>query len=359
MNDLKMFKILILILFLSNTVFAGNPFKGANAITNSEYIYQPQEVSFPSCHASTITETSEGLIAAWFGGTEERAINVCIYCSSNLKGKWSKPVLVADGVQEGKRYPCWNPVLFTKDNGEIILFYKVGPNPQSWWGLYKTSKDNGRTWSVATKIPENLLGPIKNKPVKLPNGKILYPTSFESAKAWNIYLETSDQNLNEWQKIAIDNNQLNSIQPTILTYKNGLIQLLCRSKNKNINESHSEDGGETWSALTPTQLPNNNSGIDGVTLADGRQILVFNPIIIGRNELAVAVSKDGNKWNAAVLLENDPDSNAEFSYPAVIQSKDGLIHVTYTWNRKLIKHVVIDPSMLKTKPMSNGQWPDE
>jgi len=356
---MKKLNILILALILSKTVLAGDPFKGSTAVVKSGFIYQLQDVSFPGCHASTITETADGLIAAWFGGTEERAPDVCIYASSNINGTWNKPVMVADGIQDGKRYPCWNPVLFTKDNGEIVLYYKVGPDPQSWWGLYKTSKDNGKTWSEATKIPDNLLGPIKNKPIRLANGKILYPTSFETPKEWNIYLETSDQNLKDWRKIAIDNNQLNSIQPTILTYKNGTLQLLCRSKNKNINESWSKDGGQTWSVLTPTQLPNNNSGIDAVTLADGRQILIFNPIVKGRNELAVAVSDDGIKWNAIALLENDPNSNAEFSYPAVIQSKDGLIHFTYTWNRKLIKHVVIDSSKLKTKPILNGTWPEE
>lgn len=356
---MKNFTILLLALFMSNVVIAGNPFKGETAIVKSGFIYQQQDVTFPSCHASTIAETAEGLIAAWFGGTEERNPDVCIYISSNINGKWSKPVMVADGVEEGKRYPCWNPVLFTKDNGEIVLYYKVGPDPRSWWGLYKTSKDNGKTWSSVIKIPDNLLGPIKNKPVRLPNGKILYPSSFETSKEWNIYLETSDQNLKEWQKISIDNNNYNSIQPTILIHKGETLQLLCRSKNKNINESWSKDMGQTWSALAPTPLPNNNSGIDAVTLSDGRQILVFNPIVKGRNELAVAISKDGIKWNAGVLLENDLDPDAEFSYPAVIQSKDGLLHVTYTWNRKLIKHVVIDPSILKTKPISSGLWPEE
>jgi len=359
MIDMKKFKILILVLFLANAVLAGNPYKGTTAIITAEFIYRQHDVLFPACHASTITETTEGLIAAWFGGTEERNPDVCIYQSININGKWGSVVMAADGVQESKRYPCWNPVLFTKDDGEIVLYYKVGPSPQSWWGLFKTSTDNGKTWSSATRIPDNLLGPIKNKPIRLPDGKILYPTSFESSKEWNIYLETSDQNLKDWRKINIDNNQLNSIQPTILTYKDGTLQLLCRSKNKNINESWSKDGGLTWSALAPTNLPNNNSGIDAVTLTDGRQILVFNPIVKGRNELALAVSKDGINWNAAVLLENDQDPCAEFSYPAVIQSKNGLIHVTYTWNRKLIKHVVIDPSKLKTKPIANGIWPEE
>jgi predicted neuraminidase len=356
---MKAFINLIIAVFISTSIFAGNPFKGTNAIVTSGFIYRQNEVQFPSCHASTIVETPEGMLAAWFGGTEEKNPDVCIYVAPYLKGTWGKTVMAADGIQDGKRYPCWNPVLFRKDNGDIVLYYKVGPDPRTWWGLYKISKDNGKTWSAATKIPNDLLGPIKNKPVRLPDGKILYPTSFETREKWNTYLETSDQKLKNWGKTSIDNGNYQTIQPTILFYKNGVMQMLCRSKNKNIIESWSKDNGKTWSAMSATSLPNNNSGIDAVTLTDGNQALIFNPITSGRNVLGVAVSKDGINWNAAVLLEDDPNPKGEYSYPAIIQAKDGLIHVTYTWNREVIKHAVIDPSKLKTKPIINGVWPEE
>jgi len=68
----------------------------------------------------------------------------------------------------------------------------------------------------------------------------------------------------------------------------------------------------------------------------------------------VAVSNDGRKWDAALELENE---KGEFSYPAVIQAADGLVHVTYTWNRKRIKHAVLDPSKFELRPIVNGQWP--
>lgn len=347
------------VLLLPVVALASNPFKGDISIKTSEFIYQASDVDFPSCHASTIVETENGLLAAWFGGTEERHPDVCIYTSSNVNGTWGKPVKVADGVENSRQYPCWNPVLFRKDNGDIVLYYKVGPDPRNWWGLYKISEDNGKTWSVETRIPDNLLGPIKNKAVRLPNGHILYPTSFETASTWNIYLETSDQDLGNWKKIELDNRDLNSIQPSILFHQDGRLQLLCRSKNKQINEAWSKDNGQTWSAVQPTNLPNNNSGIDAVTLSDGRQLLVFNPVTKGRNVLGVAVSSDGKNWEAAALLENDPDPKAEYSYPAVIQAKEGSLQISYTWNRKLIKHVVLDPSKLKTKPITNGTWPED
>jgi predicted neuraminidase len=110
--------------------------------------------------------------------------------------------------------------------------------------------------------------------------------------------------------------------------------------------------------LTPTSLPNPNSGIDAVTLKDGKYLLVYNHLISGRNMLNVSVSEDGINWNAAVLLENDL-KETEFSYPAVIQTKDGMVHITYTYNRKLIKHVIIDPALIGQKPIPGNLWPEE
>lgn len=73
----------------------------------------------------------------------------------------------------------------------------------------------------------------------------------------------------------------------------------------------------------------------------------------------MAISEDGINWSAAEYLENDPDKDSEYSYPAVIQTKDGNIHITYTWNRKVIKHLVIDPSRIEAKAILNGVWPGE
>lgn len=354
----KIFPLIITSLF-AGPVNAQNPFTGAKAIVTSEFIYQKEDVEFPECHASTITEVPNGIVAAWFGGTEERHPDVCIYTARKINGKWDKPVMAADGAESGKKYPCWNPVLFERDNGDLVLYYKAGPDPRSWWGLYKISSDQGKTWPEAVRIPHNLLGPIKNKPVRLPDGKILYPTSFETAQTWKSYMEVSDQDLQNWKKVSIDNGSYQTIQPTVLFHPGGSIQILCRSKNKSIIESWSKDYGMSWSEMKPTSLPNNNSGIDAVTLSDGSQLLVFNPVTKGRNILGVAVSKDGQVWEAAVLLENDSDPRAEYSYPAVIQSKDGLVHITYTWNRKLVKYVVLDPEKISTKALVNGKWPEE
>ncbi|RIH65456.1 sialidase [Mariniphaga sediminis] len=302
----------------------------------SEFIYE--NAPFPQCHASTIVETGDGLLTAWFGGTKEKNPDVCIYTSERKDEKWSTPVLVADGIiNDTLRYPCWNPVLFKRDNGDIILYYKVGPSPREWWGLYKISKDNGKTWSDEIPIPDNLLGPIKNKPERLADGTILYPTSYETNEYWTIYTETSDQNLNNWKKTEIDNNGFNAIQPAILFHKDGKIQMLCRSKEKSIVETWSDDNGKTWLSVQATSLPNNNSGFDAVTLNSGKHLLICNPVEKGRNKLSLLLSDDGKKWEDILVLEDQPEG--EFSYPAIIQGTDGTIHITYTYNRKTVKYV--------------------
>lgn len=310
--------------------------KSEPAVLKAEFIYE--KASFPSCHASTLVETKSGIIAAWFGGTHENHPDVCIYTSVCAKGTWSEPALAADGIiNDTLRYPCWNPVLFKRDNGDVILYYKVGKSPREWWGMYKISKDDGKTWSAATVIPDNLYGPIKNKPEKLKNGTILYPTSVETRENWKIYVETSGQDLQNWKKTTIDNNGFNAIQPTILFHKDGRIQLLCRSKEKRIVETWSADQGETWSPVQQTSLVNNNSGIDAVTLKNGSHLLICNPIERGRNKLSVYTSPDGKNWEELIVLEDQP--KGEFSYPSMIQGKDGTIHIAYTYNREKIKYV--------------------
>src|SRR5678816_4199565 len=114
-------------------------------LTRSEFIYET--APFPACHASTIVETSTGLVAAWFGGTAERNPDVGIWTSRFEGGRWTTPVEVANGVQSPTlRYPTWNPVLFQSTGGPLILFYKVGPSPSEWWGMAMRSQDGGRTW---------------------------------------------------------------------------------------------------------------------------------------------------------------------------------------------------------------------
>jgi predicted neuraminidase len=300
-------------------------------------------------------------MAAWFGGTEERHPDVGIWVSY-YNGSWSHPVQVASGFQnDSLRYPTWNPVLFKPKKGPLMLFYKEGPNPRAWWGMLMTSENEGKTWSVPRRLGENsrigyVLGPVKNKPVELEDGVILCPSSSEvevnNKDKWRVHVELTRDLGKTWEVIGPipDGIKFNAIQPSILTYVDGRMQMLCRTQEGVIGQSWSADKGTTWSAITSTSLPNPNAGTDAVTLRDGRQLLVYNHTTRGgqfpneRNMLNVAISTDGIQWKNVMTLERE---RGEFSYPAVIQRADGMVHITYTYFRKSIKHVIIDPKKLK------------
>jgi predicted neuraminidase len=318
-----------------------------------EFIFEKAPV--PSCHASTLAETPSGLVVAWFAGAQEGAPDVGVWLSREDRGKWTTPVEVATPMRDGDvRFPCWNPVLFQPSKGPLLLFYKVGPSPRNWWGMVKQSTDGGKTWNEGHRLPKDILGPIKNKPIELPNGALLCGSSTEH-DGWKVHMETTHDAGKVWKTTESleGHKEFSAIQPTILRH-GGRLMLLCRTRQHKIAESWSSDGGKTWSPLAATELPNPNSGIDAVTLKDGRSALVYNHTAKGRSPLNLALSTDGVKWEAALVLEDEP---GEFSYPAVIQTADGRIHTTYTWNRKKIKHVVIDPQTLDLRPIEHGEWP--
>ena len=335
---------------------------GDPGFLSSELIYALDNKPTAECHASTIVELSDGIMTAWFGGTYERHADVGIWVSINKKGSWSRPVQVVNGfVNDSLRYPCWNPVLFKPTSGPLMLFYKMGPSPSEWWGMLMTSDDEGKSWTYPRKLGKNnaigdLLGPVKNKPIQLADGTIICPSSTEvevnEKDKWRVHFEFTKDLGKTWEVVGPinDGTDFNAIQPSLLTYGSSKMQILCRTQEGVISQSWSSDNGKTWSKMQTTNLPNPNSGTDAVTLKDGRQLLVYNHSVrkgefpSGRNILNVAISKDGLKWLPVLTLES---SKGEYSYPAVIQSSDGLVHITYTFLRRSIKHVVIDPAKLK------------
>lgn len=316
-------------------------------VLKSEFIYET--APFPSCHASTIAETTNGtLVTAWFGGEYEKHPNVGVWVSRQVEGRWTAPVEVANGVQYAKpngsvhRHPCWNPVLFQPKSGPLLLFYKVGPSPSTWWGMLTTSDDAGATWSTPRRLPEHIDGPVKNKPVQLPNGDLLCGSSTEH-DGWRVHFERTSDLGKTWQRIGPvnDGKEFGAIQPSILFLGNEKLLAVGRTKQGKVFQVASDDLGRTWGPLTATSLPNPNAGTDAVTLKDGRHLIVYNHTPKGRSPLNLAVSRDGKDWQSAVVLESEP---GEYSYPAIIQTADGLVHITYTWKRQRVRHVVLDPT---------------
>lgn len=344
-------------------------------IVTNEFLYE--KADFPQCHSATIAETTSGdLVSAFFGGTREGHPDVCIYVCRKEKGTtaWTKPALAADGILSAtERKACYNPVLYQQPNGPLFLFYKIGKNVADWIGYLKVSYDGGKTWSKARQLPEGYLGPIKNKIVDVAD-KSIAPSSTEG-NGWKVHFEIAEDGGRKThivgpleaekalmtQDIEADNasnntdvesgentkqNTIQAIQPSILTHKDGRLQILCRTRNGKIATAWSSDKGETWTALSLTDLPNNNSGTDAVTLQDGRQLLIYNAVATPhgakkgiRTPLNIAVSNDGVNWKMIMTLENSPVS--QYSYPSIIQGKDGRIHAVYTWRRQRVKYVEI------------------
>jgi predicted neuraminidase len=328
---------------------------GGDFILVREFVYA--DAPFPSAHASTIVEARPGiLIAAWFGGTQEGSNDVEIWSSRKEQDKpWSLPVRLTNIPDMA----VWNPVLF-QDGNRTWLFFKIGPSPREWVGAYRTSEDAGESWSDITYLPAGLLGPIRAKPIHLADGSWLAGSSVEAGyrwdtpadapyRTWTCWAERSSDKGKSWTRfgpIAIPGQPYGVIQPALWQTATGEVRMFMRSTERvgRVVFSASKDGGRTWSPAKLTALPNPNAGIDLVKLRDGRLVLIYNHTPQGRDSIHLAVSRDdGDSWSAPYVLE---EGQGEFSYPAVIQSDDGLIHVTYTWRRKLIRHLVLDPENL-------------
>jgi predicted neuraminidase len=349
-------------------------------------IFDPDlDSDHPSCHAATVVDCADGsLLAAWFAGTHEGHPDVAIWLARMQKGRWSEPLRVTD--QPG--VPLWNPVLFRAPGGALWLFYKVGPTVPAWSGAYIRSTDDGRTWSPPALLPAGLLGPAKNKPIALSNGDIVCGTSSESWRAWACWVEISADGGASWRKVGpitapadlgaptgagatasegrpgdepepvsatwdaaaneltLPQGHRGVIQPTLWEYVPGRLKMLMRATQRVgvVCAAESDDYGRNWSPAVPTPLPHSNSGLDAVRLHDGRVLLACNPVRQGRTPLSLLLSVDnGVSWSRRWDVETEP---GEYSYPSIIQAVDGRVHLVYTWRRRTIRHLELDPDDL-------------
>lgn len=302
-----------------------------------EYVFEGM-VPFRECHASTLVRLPGGeLLTAWFGGTKEGKDDVMIWLSRRHADGWSGPVCVTR--EEG--IPHWNPVLFQSDGDTVNLYYKVGRQIPYWKTMVMESRDGGATWSEAREVvpgDEGGRGPVKNKPIRCSNGRLLAPASIEQGP-WRCFIDVSSDGV-AWEKkqIPVSDPGVNMIQPTLWEAPQGHVHALMRSSAGFVYRSDSEDYGETWSPAYATSMPNNNSGLDCARLEDGRIALVCNPVEKDwgpRSPLTLFLSGDnGETFQKLTDLETEP---GEYSYPAVI-AHGNTLHITYTWNRKSIAY---------------------
>lgn len=315
----------------------------------------------PEVHASTLVETAPGqFYAAWFGGTMESKSDISIWGARRTAEGWQPAVKLAEGRNpKGEPIPTWNPVLFKLLDGGVALFYCAGSIEEGpRYGYVKKSHDEGRTWSEPESLPLGVRGPDRNRPLRLQPGTILHP---DTGSNWSSRVLISDEAFSQWDKRAKveDPAGMGAIQPTLLDHGNGRVQMLCRTKSRQIATAWSSDGGKTWGPLEETGLYIANSAIDAIRLADGRFVLAYNPTTKPkdgkswgqRDHMAIALSEDGVHWQPVLDLDTDKIREG-YAYPCLVQAANGDLHITYTWGRKRIKHLVIDTSKLGT-PVEN------
>ncbi|MEM2886083.1 MAG: sialidase family protein [Thermoproteota archaeon] len=309
-----------------------------------------EKAPFDECHASTIAEARKGeFLVAFFAGTKEGNKDVAIWLSRGDGASWEPPEKIAWDEEA----PCWNPVLFKDSEGKVHLFYKVGFSPESWSGTHMFSRNDGIDWSEPLRMPAGLVGPAKNKPITMSNGEVICGSSVESYKAWACWVEIFRwqkwEDWRSWKKfgpIYYEGVMEGVIQPSIIELEKGRLRAFMRSTKTigRICVADSSDYGRTWSGATATSLPNPDSGIDAVKLRSGSVAIAYNDSTDARTPLSLSASKDGGEtWRKVLDLEAEL---AEFSYPSIIESSDGSVHVVYTWKRKRIKHAGLDSNLV-------------
>ncbi len=319
--------------------------------TVNEFIYPPKTVT-DSCHASTVLPLPNGnVVATWFGGTKEGNDDVRIWISIRENGKWTEPYSVE---VKGKSLPHWNPVLFLRENGEIILYFKYGKPIAKWVTYFCISKDGGKSFSEPKILvpgdKEGARGPVKNKAIRLSDGTVVAPTSTESIKRnWKCFVDISKDDGLTFERSNFvlrpkrNLKTVHMIQPTLWEDEKGL-HMLIRTNCGYIYRSDSKNGGKTWCKAYDTGMPNPNSGIDVVKLNNGVLVLIMNPVSDNwgdRAPLVLMYSEDGGDTFTEFFKCEATTGDHEFSYPA-ITAVDNTLHITYTHEREGIVYQKIE-----------------
>ncbi len=315
-------------------------------------------------HVGSICELSRGrLAAAWYGGTREGAWDVAIFLSVKGPGdaSWSRPQAVVDRAsasRELSRYvkKVGNPLLFSGSGERLWLVY-VTVAVGGWSGSslnVKWSDDSGTTWSESKRLTLspffNISELVRNRPLCMSSGGFAVPIYHECLGYFPemLWLQPGLKSPDiHFKKSRMTGGQ-SFIQPSVVAFGPSVATAFyrCLSHEKKIGAAVTTDAGANWSEPETLGLPNPDSGLDALLLSGQRILLAFNDSAVNRETLSLAVSLDrGANWTRIATLKSAP--GREFSYPYMVRTRDGRIHLVYTWDRKRIRHVVFNEAWIE------------
>ena len=329
----------------------------------------PARAAAPSVHAATVVELPGGdLLAAWFGGSHEGARDVHIYLSREHAGQWSRPRAVAGRLSTQRdtlRFTrmTGNPVLFFGGDGRLYLIY-VTVSIGGWAGSTlneMVSADGGTHWSSARRLVTtpmfNISTLVKENPVPLTDGSVALPVYNESMGIFGEWLRLGPHG-RLLHRYRIDAGA-DSLQPALVPVGPSQAFAYMRYAGPAPNRilvSGTRDGGRSWSAPKRLKLANPNSAVAALRLSNGQILMAYNPEPDNRSVLALALSDDGIHFTRIATLAASTNSEAEFSYPYMIQHGDR-VDIVYTWWRRRIAHASFNVAWLRARAQAARKDP--
>ena len=325
--------------------------------------YTCENCLVPSVHGANVVEKLDGdLFATWFGGSREGGRDVVLWGAdySLATSSWSTPRRIISPAETSAalgRYikTVGNSVLVRGEAGVLWLYY-VTVSVGGWAGSSLNviaTLDEGKTWGTPRRLITSPFANIstlnKSAAVHYADGSIALPVYHEFIGKFAELLHIDKHGM-LLDKIRVTSGR-HSIQPLLLPVSAEKAIVLMRDTGPypgHVLLSRSDDGGKHWSTDEKLQLPNPDSAVAGLRRPDGSLLLVYNDVEVGRNSLALALSRDeGKSWLKVRHFEQDGAIKSEFSYPYLIRSSDGNMHLLYTWNRKRIRHIVFNDAWVE------------